>query len=109
MNTQSERIKTLNDELRRKHRGGQTVLTLGVASLGDVVVARIVKIIEDYDDFSEANDPWGEHDFGSCEVDGQKVFWKIDYYDLALSMHSPDPADPSVTSRVITIMLASEY
>jgi hypothetical protein len=109
MNTQSERIKTLNDELRRKHRGGQTVLTQGVASLGDEVVARIVKIIEDYDDFSEANDPWGEHDFGSCQIDDQTIFWKIDYYDLALSMHSPDPADPSVTERVITIMLADDY
>jgi hypothetical protein len=91
------------------HQGGQTAVTQGVASLGDGVVARIVKIIEDYDDFSEADDPYGEHDFGSCEIDGQKIFWKIDYYDLALSMHSPDPSDPAVTKRVITIMLAQEY
>ncbi len=31
------------------------------------------------------------------------------YYDKALTSHSPDPADPSVTERVITIRLAQEY
>ena len=31
------------------------------------------------------------------------VMFKIDYLGRELSMHSPDPADPSVTQRVITI------
>jgi hypothetical protein len=37
------------------------------------------------------------------------IFFKIDYYDRTLTAHSPDPADPAVTRRVITVMLASEY
>lgn len=55
------------------------------------------------------NDPYGEHDFGSLIVDGNKVFWKIDYYDKGMQYASPDPANLSVTVRVMTIMLADEY
>jgi hypothetical protein len=62
-----------------------------------------VRGIRNYDDFCHANDPYEEHDFGSFEADGHKIFFKIDYYD------SPDPSDPAVTNRVITIMLAEEY
>jgi len=83
--------------------------TAGVAALGPEAVARIVKTIAVYDDFCHANDPYGEHDFGSFEADGQLIFFKIDYLDKALICHSPDPSDPSVTERVITIMLAEEY
>ena len=62
-----------------------------------------------YDDFCHSNDPYGEHDFGSFEADGHTIFFKIDYLDKALTYHSPDPSDSSVTERVITIMLAEEY
>ena len=109
MTTKSEAIRTLNDELRQNFREGTAVMTVGVAALGAEAVARIVKTIAVYDDFCHANDPYEEHDFGSFEVDGQTVFFKIDYYDKALASHSPDPSDSSVTERVITIMLAEEY
>jgi hypothetical protein len=65
--------------------------------------------IEVYDNFCHANDPYEEHDFGSFEADGRTIFFKIDYYDSTLTVHSPDPSDPAVTKRVITIMLAEEY
>ena len=109
MTTKTETIRALNDELRRNLMVGTALITAGVAALGAEAVARIVKTIAVYDDFCHANDPYEEHDFGSFEVDGQTIFFKIDYYDKALAFHSSDPADPSVTERVITIMLAEEY
>jgi len=57
--------------------------------------------------------PWpgarNEHDFGSFEIDGERFFFKLDYYDLTRAYLSTDPADPAVTERVMTIMLADEY
>jgi hypothetical protein len=85
------------------------LMTAGVAALGAEAVARIVKTIAVYDDFCHANDPYEEHDFGSFEAGGHTIFFKIDYYDSTLTVHSPDPSDPAVTNRVITIMLAEEY
>ena len=107
--TTTEKIRALNDELRQHLIGGVAVITPGIAALGQTAVERIAKTIAVYDDFCQANDPHGEHDFGSFEVDGHKIFFKIDYYDKDLTCHSPDPANPSVTARVITIMLAEEY
>jgi hypothetical protein len=105
----ADRIRTLNDDLRRNLLNAHAVMTNGVAALGPDAVARIMKTIEVFDNFCHANDPHQEHDFGSFDADGHTIFFKIDYYDSTLSRHSPDPADPTVTERVITIMLAEEY
>jgi hypothetical protein len=109
MDAKTQRIRELNDDLRRHLIGGLAVITPGVAALGQEAVGRIVKTIAVFDDFCHANDPHEEHDFGAFEVDGHRLFFKIDYFDSSLNQHSPDPADPSVTERVITIMLADEY
>jgi hypothetical protein len=107
--TTTERIRDLNDDLRRTLTGGMAMMTPGVAALGRAAVERIVKTIALFDDFCHANDPHEEHDFGSFEAEGHVILFKIDYYDQNLTYHSPDPADPAVTRRVITIMLAEEY
>jgi hypothetical protein len=109
MTTKTKAIRALNDELRQNFATGTALMTAGVAALGAEAVARIVKTIAVYDDFCHANDPYEEHDFGSFEVDGHRLFFKIDYYDKSRCYHSPDPSDPSLTERVITIMLAEEY
>jgi hypothetical protein len=109
MDPKTARIRALNDELRQNFAEGLAVMTPGIAALGAEAVARIVKTIAVFDDFCHANDPHEEHDFGSFDADGHTIFFKIDYYDANLTYHSADPADPSVTKRVITIMLAEEY
>jgi hypothetical protein len=108
-NGQTDRIRTLNDELRKNIGGGHAFITTGVAALGPDAVARIIRTVEVFDDFCHANDPHQEHDFGSFDAEGHTIFFKIDYYDSTMTQHSPDPADPTVTERVITIMLAREY
>jgi hypothetical protein len=108
-NPDAERIRMLNDELRKTLLGGGAVMTPGIAALGEEAVARLIKTIAVFDDFCSANDPHEEHDFGAFDFDGHAIFFKIDYYDKSLRFHSPNPADPSVTERVITLMLAEEY
>ena len=105
----ANRIRALNDDLRQHLIGGGAVITLGVAALGQEAVDRIVQTVAVFDDFCHVNDPYEEHDFGSFEVEGETIFFKIDYFDRTLTHHSPDPANPAVTERVITIMLANEY
>ena len=109
MDTKTARIRALNDAMRQRLIGGMALMTPGIAALGPEAVARIIKTIEVYDDFCHANDPHEEHDFGAFDAEGKRVFFKIDYYDHGLRIHSADPSDPAVTQRVITIMLAEEY
>lgn len=61
--------------------------------------------------FSAASFSWAstEHDFGAFDFIGDRVFWKIDYFDKSLAYGSENPADPEVTERVMTVMLASDY
>lgn len=109
MSDRTKQICALNDQLRQTLTTGLVVITPEVAALGPEAVKAIVKTVSVYDDFCRANDPHEEHDFGVFEAEGQTIFFKIDYYDNTLSLHSSDPTDPSVTKRVITIMLSEEY
>ena len=104
-----ERIKALNDRARHSFTGCRVVITRGIADLGDDTVHAILAQVRSYDNFTPDNDPFQEHDFGSFCWGEVQVFWRWDYYDLDYSLHSPDPADETVTARVLTVMLAEEY
>lgn len=102
-------IKTLNDNFRKTFTGGQVLLTAGIDSMSLDDKANILSMVRGFNDFTEDNDPYGEHDFGAFDYQGEKILWKIDYYDLDHCFMSEDPANPTITHRVLTIMLASEY
>ena len=103
------KIRTLNDTFRKTGRGGRIMLTQGIQALGQKPVAEIIAKVRAFDQFNEGNDPYKEHDFGKIVHGHDTVFWKIDYYDRAMEFQSPDPADPVVTTRVMTVMMAEEY
>ncbi|MEE7455977.1 hypothetical protein MPAR168_24445 [Methylorubrum populi] len=107
--SRASEIRRLNDALRQQLTGGRLMLTPGVSQLAPLDRLAVLNLMREFSAFCPDNDPHGEHDFGSVEHRGTRYFWKIDYYDLQLEMHSPDPADPAVTVRVLTLMRADEY
>ena len=102
-----ERIAFLNDEARQDLSNYH--LTEGVRANDKEDLMLLLDEVKNFNDFTEDNDPYGEHDFGSIQFKGEKYFFKIDYYDEELINGSSNPADPSITRRVITVMLAEEY
>jgi hypothetical protein len=110
MTIDTTKIAALND-LCRKAMGvaGRVVQTTGIDALPLKDQSAIREKVETLDAFTPDNDPHKERDFGAFEHDGQRIFWKIDYYDTTMTKGSEDPSDPKQTVRVLTIMLAAEY
>ena len=123
---QAARIARLNDMARQAMGVACTaVATVGFQSLPDADQSQVRELIETFDAFDENNDPHGERDFGTIyqlgdgrwttertrvrDDERERVFWKFDYYDRDLRFGSEDAANPTITRRVLTIMLADEY
>lgn len=109
LHPKSARIRELNDLFRRTFIGGAVMVTPGIQALGVDAQTAVVGLVRKFTAFDDANDPYAEHDFGSVEHGGTKIFFKIDYYDRSMEAGSEDPADPRLTTRVLTIMTAEEY
>jgi hypothetical protein len=134
MNT--ERVAELNDKLRDTILSSESVLkeigeffgcsidcgikdhivmTSGINALTQQQQLHILDKVKNFKDFNKGDNPrgddtYGERDFGAFKNEEDiKIFWKIDYYDNDLKYHSEDKSDPDKTTRVLTIMLASEY
>ena len=111
----ADQIRDLNDRFRKGDSSipGQVLMTVGVQSLIDIDpqmrLGEVIVAVRSFNDFSEDNDPYGEHDFGAIDILGEKLFWKIDCYAPDMLHGSEDPTDTTKTVRVLTIMLASEY
>ncbi len=88
---------------------GQVLVTPGVSGEGAAFQAAALAAVANDARFTEDNDPYGDHSFGTVTVRAQKLFWKIDLYDLDFKYGSERPFDPTVTQRALTIMCPSEY
>ena len=110
-NERSARIAALNDELRKDPSRPRWMISLEVNAGGPEFVAAAIAAVQAFDAFTIENDPYDEHDFGSVRVEGQELFWKIDYFDKSSdwTAGAETPEDPQTTDRVLTIMLSHEY
>ena len=105
----AELIAALNDRFRQTFWGGKVMMTQGVQELPDATREKLFRAVSEFDDFTDDNDPHREHDFGRIQLDEHTFFWKVDYYDHTMRYGAEDPSDNHNTTRVLTIMLASEY
>jgi hypothetical protein len=115
-NDTSLQIRALNDRFRSEFaspvsalRHSGLVCTSGIAAYGDDFIEPALRAVREFATFDEDNDPYGEHDFGTFELDGVNLYWKIEYYAALFDGRSRNPADADVTRRVLTILLAEEY
>jgi len=74
------------------------VVTGGLATAFPDDLPSILTKVKDFDEFTEGNDPWHEHDFGAFDYKGETIFWKVDDYN-----------GNEGYDLVLTVMLASEY
>lgn len=101
-------IAAKNDELRKYLPNPlpfphQAVLTDEIAALPDDEIRAVLLLVREYNDFTESNDPHSERDFGEFDFEGQKIYWKIDYYNEDLEHFEENGR------RLLTVMYAHEY
>ncbi|BDM83512.1 DUF3768 domain-containing protein [Acaryochloris marina] len=108
--TQAPTIAQLNDRFRQgDHTLGQVFTTQLVQGLSSREQQELFRLVRTFDEFTEDNDPWKEHDYGRIEFQDEQYLWKIDYFDRKMEYGSKDPRNTAVTTRLLTIMHSSEY
>lgn len=93
-------LRSLVPTLPRPHR---MVLSETVASFETDKLMRLFELVRGHKEFTSANDPWGEHDFGKVILDGDSYFFKFDYFDEGLKYFQENGI------RVLTLLHSSEY
>lgn len=107
--SRGELIARLNDQLRKTGQGGSIVITSNLRRVTGFDAGVLASALANYEGFDAGNDPHGERDFGDLTLFGHNLLFKIDYFDRDLAYGSDDPADPKLTSRILTVMLASDW
>jgi Protein of unknown function (DUF3768) len=102
----TDTIRALNDAARQTFTGCVLIVTPAFEKHPLTTKAHVLKSVREFQDFDEVRDT--EHRYGVINYQGTEFFFHMAYYDLSLQVHSPDPANPRVTRRVLTVGLASE-
>ena len=81
----TQSIALLNDQARTTLTNCKLIITQGIDLLGEEAVGCILNLVKSFDDFSERNDPFGEHDFGVIRINyedsfNQSIFWDNTVY-----------------------------
>jgi hypothetical protein len=92
-------IIALNDQFRTTFKGGRVQMTPSVYQLDDRLRGRALSVLARYSKF----DADSEHDWGTFIFAGFSFEWRIEYRAANGSGASPDPADPRMTLRVLTL------
>ena len=105
------RIAEINDKFRvavltEPQKNGRCIVTANVHALDPDVKMSILQKVSAFNNFTEGDDPYGEHDFGVIEG-VPRIYWKIDYY--ADENVDAGAEDIENAYRVLIIMLAEDY
>ena len=103
------KIMTLNDILRVTGVWWKILITNWIQQLREDIQKQVILNVRSFKGFTNDNDPYWEHDFWNVTVGGENIFFKTSYYDENSEHGSEHPDNPSVTNRVMNIMLAEEY
>ncbi len=107
----SMQIAKLNDDLRiNGHvRNGRVIAVGSLVQADETLRNKVVAVMREFKDFNDDNDPYGEHDFGAFEVDGEQFMFKIDYFALDEETASEHPEDQASTMRICSVFFARDY
>ncbi|WP_299654270.1 DUF3768 domain-containing protein [uncultured Jannaschia sp.] len=88
---------------------GRLDITDNVLVRGQLFTNTCLRTTGFHNSFPKDADPNGIHAFGVFRICDVEVWWKLDCYDQAYERGADDPADPSRTARVLTILLPLDW
>src|SRR5271166_1845782 len=100
------RIRALNDAVRMRPYSGDLFVTRGISDLPWHEQADILARVGTFNDFTEDNDPHGEHDFGSFEKtarrsSGRSTTTICSSITARATRQTPARAHPHVRGRIL--------
>lgn len=78
-------------------------ITTGLVDMGRDTVDAVLEKVRGFQEFTPDNDPYGEHDAGVVEHEGEDYYWKFDYVDEDMETYKEDGI------RFLTIMRLKDY